>query len=256
MKTCGRLSTGIGIGWRTGFDSGQSLDYIYANRPQGATPAGKLIDRNYLNAIGWRGIRQRKVHLEGTLRGAIEAVHSAGKPVRLLDIASGPGRYMLETMQKLAPMEMSAVLRDRSLQGLEAGRRLAKEMNVTNVTYEQGDAFDPQSLGTVAPRPTIAVVSGLYELFPGNDMIRASLRGLHDVLEEGGYLIYTNQPWHPQVEFIARVLSNRDGKPWIMRRRTQEEMDELVQAAGFKKMNMAIDDYGIFTVSLAQKAMP
>ena len=62
-----------------------------------------------------------------------------------------------------------------------------------------------------------------------------SLRGLADAVEPGGYLIYTNQPWHPQVEFIARVLTNREGKPWIMRRRTQAEMDELVRAAGFEK---------------------
>ena len=52
-------------------------------------------------------------------------------------------------------------------------------------------------------------------------------------MEDGGLLIYTNQPWHPQVEFIARVLTNREGNPWIMRRRSQAEMDALVRAAGF-----------------------
>ena len=52
---------------------------------------------------------------------------------------------------------------------------------------------------------------------------------------------------------IARVLDNRDGKPWIMRRRTQAEMDELVRRAGFEKISMEIDRYGIFTVSLARK---
>jgi hypothetical protein len=36
-----------------------------------------------------------------------------------------------------------------------------------------------------------------------------------------------------------------------MRRRTQQEMDDLVRAAGFRKLDMEIDDYGIFTVSLA-----
>ena len=35
---------------------------------------------------------------------------------------------------------------------------------------------------------------------------------------------------------IARGLTNRDGKPWVMRRRTQAEMDELVRAAGFEKI--------------------
>ena len=74
-----------------------------------------------------------------------------------------------------------------------------------------------------------------------------------DALEPGGYLIYTNQPWHPQVEFIARVLWNREGKPWIMRRRTTAEMDELVHFAGFDKTAMEIDEWGMFSVSVARR---
>ncbi len=38
-----------------------------------------------------------------------------------------------------------------------------------------------------------------------------------------------------------------------MRRRTQEEMDTLVREAGFEKLDMAIDQWGIFTVSLARR---
>jgi hypothetical protein len=30
-------------------------------------------------------------------------------------------------------------------------------------------------------------------------------------------------------------------------------MDDLVRAAGFQKLHMEIDEYGIFTVSVAQK---
>jgi hypothetical protein len=74
-----------------------------------------------------------------------------------------------------------------------------------------------------------------------------------EALEPGGYLIYTNQPWHPQVEFIARVLRNREGKPWIMRRRTTAEMDEIVSVAGFEKEEMAVDEWGMFTVSVARR---
>jgi Putative methyltransferase len=103
------------------------------------------------------------------------------------------------------------------------------------------------------PRPTIAVVSGLYELFPDNRPVMDSLRGLAAAVEPGGYLVYTNQPWHPQLAFIARALRNREGQPWIMRRRTQAEMDELVRAAGFRKVSMEIDRWGIFTVSLAER---
>jgi uncharacterized SAM-dependent methyltransferase len=38
-----------------------------------------------------------------------------------------------------------------------------------------------------------------------------------------------------------------------MRRRTQEEMDEIVSAAGFEKVSQVTDPDGIFTVSVARR---
>ena len=91
-------------------------------------------------------------------------------------------------------------------------------------------------------------------LFPDNDLILQSLYGFGDAIEPGGYLIYTGQPWHPQLEMIARCLSShREGQDWVMRRRSQQEMDQLVEKAGFEKVHQWIDDDGIFTVSLAVK---
>jgi hypothetical protein len=49
------------------------------------------------------------------------------------------------------------------------------------------------------------------------------------------------------------VLTNREGRPWVMRRRTQGEMDALVREAGFTKRQMRIDEHGIFTVSVAER---
>jgi hypothetical protein len=79
------------------------------------------------------------------------------------------------------------------------------------------------------------------------------LLGLADALGDSGYLIYTNQPWHPQLEMIARVLDNREGQPWVMRCRSQAEMDALVARAGFEKLETRMDADGIFTVSLARR---
>ena len=253
MKTVGRMSKGIQLGWKSGFDSGLTLDYVYENRPQGVTPLGRMMDRSYLNSIGWRGIRQRKVHLEKFLRDAIERTQKEGRPVRIVDVAAGAGRYVLETMRALRETPISALLRDYKPENVAAASQLAQELGLQNVIVKQGDAFDRASLANLEPRPTIGIVSGLFELIPGNDGVLNSLRGLADAIEPGGYLIYTNQPWHPQVEFIAKVLSNREGKPWIMRRRTQAEMDELARSAGFEKLAMEIDQWGIFTVSLARR---
>lgn len=254
MKTLGRLSRGIRLGWQDGFDSGATLDYVYTNRPQGLTPLGRWFDRSYLESIGWRGIRQRKANLENILRKTMAELHVAGVPVHIIDIATGGGRYVLETMKELQEIPATALLRDYKPANIEGATRLARELGLMDrVEIVQGDAFDRSSLANLTPRPTIAIVSGLHELFPANEPVMNSLHGLADAIEPGGYLIYTNQPWHPQVEFIARVLTNREGQPWIMRRRTQAEMDELVRAAGFEKVGMDIDTWGIFTVSLARR---
>jgi SAM-dependent methyltransferase len=253
MKGPGRLSRGIHLGWKHGFDSGVMLDYVYENRAQGVTPLGRLIDRFYLNAIGWRGIRVRRALLDRALRATIEQTHAAGRPVRILDIASGPGRYVLETIAGLRTIPVSAVLRDYKPENRDAAVQLRDRLGLSGVTVTAGDAFDRGSLAAVTPRPSIAVVSGLYELFPENEPVLGSLRGLADAVEPGGHLLYTNQPWHPQLEFIARVLRNREGQPWVMRRRTQAEMDALVRVAGFEKVSQETDSWGIFTVSVARR---
>lgn len=256
MRTVGRLSDGVRLGIETGFDSGSTLDYVYRNQPGGITFLGRLIDRGYLDSIGWQGIRVRKVHLEQAITGAAERLRKQGRPVRIVDIAAGHGRYVLEAVEKLAPRPESILLRDYSEINVRDGSRLIAEKNLQgSACFERGDAFDEKSVASIEPRPTIAIVSGLYELFPDNSMVRASLRGLAQAVDPGYFLLYTGQPWHPQLELIARTLtSHRDHRPWVMRRRTQAEMDQLVESAGFTKREQWADEWGIFTVSLAVRS--
>ena len=251
MKTIGRLSRGIDLGWRTGFNSGESLDHVYRDEAEGRALIGRWIDRAYLNAIGWRGIRQRKRHLQHWVRHAAAQLRAAGRPVRVMDVASGPGRYLLEL--KREDGDMALLLRDLEAANLAAARRLADEWSLGDLSYAQADAFDPTSYRTPDFKPTVVVVSGLYELFPGNERVRASLKGIAQSLEPAGYLIYTGQPWHPQLEMIARTLIGSDGQPWVMRRRTQVELNALVTDAGFSRIDSLVDPFGIFTVTLARK---
>jgi len=255
MAIGGFLSEGIRLGHETGFDSGSTLDYVYRNTPDGRGALGRLIDTIYLQSIGWRGIRRRKVHVEELLRSTMERLARRGMPVRVLDVAAGHGRYVVEALGNGGVKPESVLLRDYSDVNVEAGRALIREKGLDGtVRFVKGDAFDRDSLAAVEPKPTLAIVSGLYELFPDNGMVSGSLAGLAAAVPSGGYLVYTGQPWHPQLELIARVLtSHRQGAPWIMRRRTQAEMDQLVAAAGFRKVEQRIDEWGIFTVSVAER---
>lgn len=255
MRLGSRLSSGIKLGFDTGFDSGSTLDYVYRNTPTGTSAVGRLIDRNYLDSIGWRGIRQRKLHVEELLRLAMQQLREQGRDVRIVDIAAGHGRYILEALQGVSPLPESILLRDYSDINVRDGSALIREKGLEEIArFVKGDAFDRADLAALDPKPTLAVVSGLYELFADNQMVSASLAGLADAVEPGGYLVYTGQPWHPQLELIARALtSHREGQAWVMRRRTQAEMDQLVETAGFRKVGMRIDEWGIFSVALAQR---
>lgn len=255
IKLGALVSEGIKTGIRTGFDSGSTLDYVYENKPRGLGPIGRLIDKVFLDAIGWRGIRQRKLHLEELTDRALQRLNAAGRNTHVLDIAAGHGRYVLDAIEKAAARPDSARLQDYSPINVEAGRKSITERGLNDfASFHQQDAFDGDTLAATTPAPDLAIVSGLYELFSDNAMIAASLGGLSRAMQPGGLLIYTNQPWHPQLEMIARALtSHRGGQAWVMRRRTQEEMDQHVAAAGFRKIEQRIDQWGIFTVSLAER---
>ncbi len=255
MKLGANWSEGLRIGKETGYDSGSTLDYVYRNEPQGTNKFGLMVDKNYLNAIGWRGIRQRKVNIGKAIHMAMAKLRQAGKPVHVLDIASGHGRYVLDALMDES-LPDSVRLRDYSPINVAAGRKLIEERNLQQVvTFDEVNAYDRNNYRDLSPRPTLGIVSGLHELFADNDLILNSIYGFGDAIESGGYLIYTGQPWHPQLELIARCLtSHKEGSPdWVMRRRSQQEMDQLVEKAGFEKIHQWIDEDGIFTVSLAVK---
>ena len=252
LRTVGRLSQGIRIGLTYGFDSGVMLEYVYRNQPSGVSFIGKLIDRIYLNSEGWTGIRQRGEILKNTLRQIIQENLSQDKTTRLLDVACGGGRYDLEVLMDFPSTAVSAVLRDYKTENVQKAQELANKWGVS-ATIEQADAFSDEDLHRVVPPPNLIVVSGLHEILPDNDLISHHFQQLYGVLEAGGYLVFTIQPYHPQLELIARTLNSHTGKLWVMRLRSRELCQQWATEAGFHDFEVQMDDFGIFGVVKAQK---
>ncbi|WP_372439092.1 class I SAM-dependent methyltransferase family protein, partial [Pandoraea sputorum] len=128
--------------------------------------------------------------------------------VRIVDIAAGHGRYILEALKGVEPLPESILLRDYSDLNVQQGSALIEKLDLDEIArFIKADAFHRDNLAALDPKPTLAVVSGLYELFASNTQVGNSLAGLAAAVEPGGYLIYTGQPWHPQLELIARALT-------------------------------------------------
>jgi SAM-dependent methyltransferase len=252
LKTIGKLSNGVRLGFRYGFDSGVMLEYVYRNQPGGITPLGVFIDWIYLNSQGWRGIRQRARLLKRTLRQVLHAYQQAGQTCVLLDVACGGGRYDLEVLQEFPQGRITATLRDYKSENVAKARQLAVQMGI-DAHIEQADAFNDGDLNQVHPRPNVVVISGLHEILPDDNLIRHHFQQIYQILPEGGTLILTIQPHHPQLELIARTLPSHTGHPWVMRLRPWELTRQWAEAVGFRNFRVEMEPTGIFGVVTMEK---
>ncbi len=212
------------------------------------------------HVAGGAADRQPDLIIGHGVLGRLIAAHKGSAPLRILDVAAGSGRYVLESVKRYQDTPMAVTLRDFAPHNLEAARVLAQQLGLAEgrvqIDYQLRDAFDSASYPAAEGRYDIVIVSGLYELFSDNASVAASLHAISGALSEGGHLVYTGQPWHPQLDMIAQTLDNHQGRPWVMRPRPQAELDALVRAAGLRKVSTQIGLEGIFNVSLAQKAAP
>lgn len=243
----GFLSDGMKIGLKYGFDSGISLDYVYKNKPKGKLGIGKFMDYAYLNAIGWRGIRLRKKNLLKQIEDRIVKLKEEGRPVKILDIAGGTGNYLFAIKEKYPDVEI--VVNDIKKENVEMGEKIIAHRAITGMRFTNCDCFDPETYKKLDFAPNITIISGIFELFEDNRLVSRAISGAVSISEAGSVVIYTGQPWHPQLKMIAYVLNSHRETDWIMRRRSQKELDNVFTYNGVAKESMLVDDYGIFTVS-------
>jgi SAM-dependent methyltransferase len=249
----GRLSKGVRIGLEHGFDSGVMLDHVYANRAEGTGLLGRAIDRAYLNAPGWAGIRNRGALLESRIVRVILQSAEVGTPVRFADLACGGGRYALNALARVGKRaEVEATLRDYAAANVERARANAARLGI-DATIEQGDAFSDADLERLG-QLDVAVVSGLHEIVDDDTLVENHFRQIAHILAPGGTLLVTVQPDNPQVEFIARVLKSHTGRRWAMRLRPVALTRGWLVAAGFIVEDVEMEPLGIFGVIRARKA--
>lgn len=250
IKTIGNLSDGIRLGNQYGFDSGVMLDYVYKNRASGRLLIGRLMDRIYLNSVGWRGIRLQRAMLTGCLTKILSEQLAHKLQVRYLDLACGSGDHDIEVLRRFPAERLFAELRDDREENLERAFRNARASNLDYIQFKQADAFNE-----VNYRQTwdVIVAPGLWESIDDDGMVRNCLLNAARCLNPGSKLVFTTQTYHPQIEFNAHVLTSHTGRPWVMRLRPLESFIRWMQAARLQLVSHRMEKHGIFGVVEAVK---
>jgi SAM-dependent methyltransferase len=245
LKTVGNLSDGIRLGNRHGFDSGVMLDYVYKNQAGGKLLIGKLMDRIYLNAIGWRGIRLRKELVIQCLKGVVAELLRRKTRIRFLDLACGGGEYDIEVLKDFTPHQVESELRDYKPENIAQAMQNAEACGLKNIRFKQADAFDAENY---RERWDIIVASGFWEIIEDDRLVKECLLNAARCLDSGGRLIFTIQPGHPQLELIARTLTSHTGKPWVMRLRSLPLLQSWMNEAELGYVSHRLEKHGIFGV--------
>ncbi|MFN8483338.1 MAG: class I SAM-dependent methyltransferase family protein [Anaerolineae bacterium] len=251
LHTLGRTSDGLALGLERGFDSGESMAYIYRNHPHGRYGIGAFADWVYLQQVGCRGLRGRKWLLKAALRDAIAANRAAGRPTHVLDVAAGAADYLLETFAEDGGADLSAECRDTDASALRRGERRAADLGLAAVRFVEADAFDPAAFASLSPTPNVAIASGFYEILLRDEAVQSSLALIAAALAPASVLIFTTQVRHPQLEMIAHVLTDRFGQPWVMKLRSARLVEGWAATAGFADCRTVAEPLGLFTVTTA-----
>jgi len=253
IRTIGRLSTGIDMSFKYGFISGLMLDYIYENRAHGKFIIGKILDRLFLNNVGWQAIRKRKENLKSYIKFAIEQNKKRRIKTVILDIASGPARYLIEILSEIGENDVVAICQDIDERWLIRGKELSAKAGLRNMRFEKGDAFNLDFLSKINPRPNIIVSSGFYDWITDDELIKKSFLYSYNMFEDKGVIIFTNQASHKQMELVSKAFVDFNKEPLKMKIRAPEIINGWAKEAGFKNLETSIDKWGLYSVAKGEK---
>ena len=153
-----------------------------------------------------------------------------------MDIAGGTGNYLFDIKEKYPDADI--LVNDFSIDNVKYGENTVKERGIENFRFTNKDCFDTNTYNNLDFKPNIIIISGIFELFNDNETINKAVEGVSKLLSDNVSVIYTGQPWHPQLKMIAFVLNSHRGQDWVMRRRSQRELDAVFNHNGIKKEYM------------------
>lgn len=245
LRTLSTLSEGIKIGYKYGFDSGNIMNYIYENQPQGNLYIGKIIDQAFLNQKTCKAFRAIKKIQKDFISSYLEK--RRGQKTFIVDLASGKADYIYDVVRE-SFSNVEVLLRDINENTLTESRNTAEKLAIAeNFRYEVGDALDADSLKKISPKPDLVIEVGLYGIIHDDEKIRDHLKAVKEFLDPDA-LLFNVQTYNEQIELIARALVNQDGDPCIWHLRPAEQVIEWAQQAGFRDPEVVMDPYDIYAV--------
>jgi SAM-dependent methyltransferase len=185
-----RYSEGLHLAVDHGFGSGRVYEYACRNEPQGRGALGRFIDRTFLRSSAWDGLRQRVETTRALVAEVVTQRRAARQNTMILDIASGPARYLRELVREEGGDDLIIAAHDRDPREVVFGRELAAAEGLQNFTFAVGDATDQSSYLT-SRDPDIILAVGVFARLRHDTAVRTVMQLSFAHLSPGGCFICT-----------------------------------------------------------------
>ena len=173
--------------------------------------------------------------------------------IRMLDIASGPARYVMDVLKRHTGKPILAMCRDYDPRWVQEGNEKAAAAGLENLSFEQADAFDENSYTSLAESNDIMISSGFYDWITDDSLVKKTMSLIRKSLKEGGFFVFTNQSGHVNMEMVSQIFVDFNKQPLHMTVRDAELINGWAREAGFQIIKTLSDKWGYYSVTLAVK---
>lgn len=215
----------------------QALEVLYhkGNIKKHKNPLQRIFRKIWFSISNSKAVRNRLKIVKRELDQHIKVLKDQKKDIKILSIAAGSARAVLETIEihEGGEHSFSLTFLDKSEKAVEYSKRLSgeklKHSNVNWITDTIGNFFKNYT----GEKYDVVEMVGLIDYFD-DEKTKEVFSKIHNVLNSGGMLITANVNNNKERRFLERIID------WHMIYRTAEELAQLLEESGFKEEKMSI----------------
>ena len=234
-------------------DSGLNFDHMYRNKPKGVNAFGKFVDRLLLNLPSVKATRNRKQIIIKILENEISNNLILNKKSRIVDIASGPARYLSELINETNQDDIEVLCIDKDRRSLNFGKILA---STKPIRFVKADVLKTKHLQRLSKKifwhPNIVLCSGLFE-YKNDEFVLKVLKQVYENIEKGGLFILISQTDNPSRKLMGKLGTTSNGKRWELIYRDPDQLRRWVLGLGFRDVIISVDRWGMYEFCTCRK---
>ncbi|MFC1674883.1 class I SAM-dependent methyltransferase family protein [Candidatus Omnitrophota bacterium] len=234
-------------------DSGLNFDHMYRAKPKGITSFGRFVDKVLLNLPSVKATRNRKEIVIKILQNEIANNLYLKRKTRIVDVASGPARYLTELIDGSNQHNVEVLCIDKDIRSLNFGKILAGDKPIR---FTKADVLRIKHLKRLSKKiawiPNIVLLSGLLE-YKDDDFVLQILRDIHNSISYDGLLLFISQVDNPSKKLMSKVCVTSEGNRWELVYRKPEIFRKWLLDLGFKNVIISVDQWGMYEFCTCRK---